>query len=34
MPVKLNFGMIKAEDGIKYLGKIIGLTNSVPIEVK
>ena len=34
MPVKLNFGMIKADDSIKYLGKIIGLTNSVPIEVK
>jgi len=34
MPVKLNFGMIKADDSIKYLGKIIGLTNSTPIEVK
>lgn len=34
MPVKLNFGMIKADDSIKYLGKIIGLANSTPIEVK
>ena len=34
MPVKLNFGMIKTDDSIKYLGKIIGLTNSLPIEVK
>jgi len=34
MPVKLNFGMIKADDSIKYLGKIIGLANSIPIEVK
>jgi hypothetical protein len=34
MPVKLNFGMIKSDDSIRYLGKIIGLANNLQIEVK
>jgi hypothetical protein len=34
MPVKINLGMSNIEDGTKYLGKIISLVNSRPIEIK
>jgi hypothetical protein len=34
MPVKINLGMSKTEDGTKYLGKTINLVNSTPIEIK
>ena len=34
MPVKINLGMFKTEDGTKYLGKTISLVNSRLIEIK